>query len=178
MSMTGTETPSGARDAALADLRRAVAALTPHIDTPDQRADLALIEDAVARLSMLRPTAPHSLGDFDPSRLSHLLQLTGPDLAHELLARLTEDLITTRETLDIGAATADWTRLREGSHVLISLAGSVGALSLQAMAERLNAISHRQEVEALSTLMPALTDELFALIALVRATPSPFGTSS
>lgn len=65
-------------------------------------------------------------------------------MAIELLARLTEDLIAT-DTLETGAAVADWKRLREGSHALISLAGSVGALSLQSMSEDLNAVAHRQD---------------------------------
>lgn len=161
----------------LQDLRRAVDALRPHLDTADQKADLILIEDAITRLSQPAPEIAVGLGEFDPSRLGHLLDLTGPDLAVELLARLTEDLVATQHTLETGAASADWTRLREGSHVLISLAGSVGALSLHAMSETLNAIAHRQDSAALHALMPPLRSELAALIRLVRATRPPNGTA-
>jgi HPt (histidine-containing phosphotransfer) domain-containing protein len=168
---------SDLRDAALADLQRAAAAARPYLDTPDQRADLELIEDAVARLSRPRTPDARGLHDFDPSRLGHLLDLTGPELAHELLQRLVEDLTATQETLDIGTATADWKRLREGSHVLISLSGSVGAYSLQGMAESLNATAHRQDQGALPALMPAINGELLALIALVRATKLPDGAA-
>jgi HPt (histidine-containing phosphotransfer) domain-containing protein len=171
-------TAAESRETALAELWRAIAALKPHLDAPDQRADLLLIEEASARLSRPFVAPVAGLREFDASRLSHLLDLTGPDLAQELLARLTEDLTTTRDTLDQGAASADWKRLREGSHVLISLAGSVGALSLQAMAEGLNAIAHRQDVEALPALMPALTAELRALIALIRSTQAPDGPAA
>ena len=158
----------------LQDLRRAVEALRPHLETPDQQAELFVIEDALARLSAPRATAA-PLGDFDPSRLSHLLDITGPELAVELLARLTEDLTATRDLLETGAAEADWKHLREGSHVLISLSGSVGALSLQAMSEELNAIAHRQDRSALDALMPPLTGELATLIQLIRATRPPLG---
>jgi len=161
----------------LQDLRRAVDALRPHLDTADQKADLFLIEDAIARLSQPLPEMSGGLGEFDPSRLGHLLDLTGPDLAVELLARLTEDLLATQDALESGAANADWKRLREGSHVLISLAGSVGALSLQAMSETLNAIAHRQDGDALDAVMPPLRGELAALIRLVRATRPPNGTA-
>jgi HPt (histidine-containing phosphotransfer) domain-containing protein len=162
--------------AALDDLGRAVAALRPHLDTSDQRADVTLIEEAIARLS--RNPAPDTSGlrDFDASRLSHLLDLTGPDLARELLMRLSEDLTNALETLEAGAATDDWKRLREASHVLISLSGSVGAFSLQTMAEGLNAIAHRQDHVALPTIMPSLTGELMALIAFVRTTKAPDGS--
>lgn len=160
----------------LQDLRRAVEALRPHLLAVDQLADLSLIEAAVSRLSAPFPAAT-VLAQFDPNCLEHLLTITGPGLAGELLARLTEDLTATQELLDTGAETADWKRLREGSHVLISLSGSVGALSLQAMSESLNAIAHQQDRTALDTLMPPLSGELAALIQLIRATRPPNGTA-
>lgn len=162
---------------AIADLRHAVQALRPLLSTPEDQADLALIEDATARLS--RPSAPTSTGiaDFDPSRLAGLLQITGPDLAPELLARLTEDLSTTQSTLLAAAPNADWKRMREASHVLISLSGSVGAFSLQAMSEALNAVAHTQDRETLAALMPPLDAELTALIRFVRATRAANGST-
>lgn len=166
---------SDARSRALEDLRQAVEALRPHLATPDQQAALFLIDEAVARLTDPGQAGLTGLMDFDASRLSHLLDITGPDLAVELLARLTEDLTTTQGTLILGAETADWTRLREGSHVLISLAGSVGALSLQMMAESLNDIAHRQDRKAVAKLMPPLETELASLIQLIRATQPPNG---
>lgn len=166
------------RAGAIADLRRAVQTLRPLLDSPDDRADLFLIEDAVSRLA--RPPAAQATGiaDFDPSRLASLLQITGPELAAELLARLTEDLTATQDTLSAGAATADWKRLREGSHVLISLSGSVGALSLQALSESLNTVAHAQDRDGLASLMPPLDGELAALIRLIRATRVPTGTAA
>jgi len=158
----------------LQDLRRAVDALRPHLLAADQRAELSLIEDAVSRLSA-PPPASAGLAEFNPTCLQNLFTITGPGLAAELLARLTEDLTATQDLLKTGAAIADWKRLREGSHVLISLAGSVGALSLQAMSENLNAIAHRQDEAALDALMPPLTAELAILIQLIRDTRPPFG---
>lgn len=168
------DAPTDPLEGPLQDLRRAVRALRPHLETTDQKADLLVIEDAVARLSQPHAAAP-SLADFDPSRLSHLMEITGPDLAVELLARLTEDLTSTQDLLATGSASFDWKRLREGSHVLISLSGSVGALSLQAMSENLNAIAHRQDRDAVVALMPPLTSELDALIRLIRTTRLPLG---
>ncbi|RYI29168.1 MAG: hypothetical protein EON48_05625 [Acetobacteraceae bacterium] len=158
-------------------LRRAIDALRPHLTTPDQLAELYVIEDACSRLSMPRPALSKALGDFDPSRLAHLLEITGPSLGPELLSRLTDDLTATQDLLETGAPSQDWKRLREGSHVLISLSGSVGALSLQAMSESLNAIAHRQDREALDAVMPPLTGELVALIQLIRATRPPQETA-
>jgi hypothetical protein len=177
--MTRADTSASApRGGALSELRRAIQALRPHLFTADDQADLFLIEEAAARLA--QPKAPTATGiaDFDPTRLAHLLQITGPDLAPELLARLTEDLTTTQDSLAVGDKTADWKRLREASHVLISLSGSVGALSLQAMSESLNAIAHAQDRDALSAMMPPLSAELSALIRLIRATRAPNGSAA
>lgn len=161
----------------LQNLRRAVDALRPHLGTPEQQAELYVIEDALARLSAPRSKSATGLADFDPSRLSHLLEITGPAVGPELLARLIEDLTTTQAVLESGADTQDWKQLREGSHVLISLSGSVGALSLQAMSENLNAAAHRQDAGAIDTLIPPLTVELVLLIQLIRATRPPEGAA-
>jgi HPt (histidine-containing phosphotransfer) domain-containing protein len=169
--MTGTDAKARAMD----QLRHAIDALRPHLTTPDHQAALFLIEETAMRLGEGQPAGPVGLMEFDASRLAHLLDITGPALAVELLARLTEDLTTTQSTLSQGAVTADWKRLREGSHVLISLAGSVGALSLQTMAEGLNALAHQQDRDALAALMPSLEGELASLIALIRATQPPQG---
>ena len=173
-SMTRSSPVTAApRAGAIADLRRAVQVLRLHLTAPGDLADLAVIEDAVARLSQPPEQATAGIADFDASRLAHLLQITGPNLAPELLARLTEDLTTTQDSLTTGDETGDWKRLREASHVLISLSGSVGALSLQAMAESLNALAHTQDRDGISAQMPPLDAELTALIRLIRATRAP-----
>lgn len=163
-------TSATSRSEALSDLRQAVHAFSGFAETPAHRADLALIEEAIARLAAAASSAPVEIREFDPSRLAHLMDLTGPDLAQELLVRLTEDLAGVLEVVENERVAGDWKRLREATHVLISLSGSVGALSLQAMAEALNAAAHRQDQDASVAILPALTQELQALIAYVRAT--------
>jgi HPt (histidine-containing phosphotransfer) domain-containing protein len=175
-------TPEGSiaadpRSGALSDLRRAVQALRLLVRSPDDLAELSVIDAALLRLSQPARSTGIGIADFDPTRLAGLLQITGPELAPELLARLTEDLTNTQDTLTAAAPSADWKRLREGSHVLISLAGSVGALSLQALSESLNAMAHAQDSDALVDLMPPLDAELAALIRLIRATRPPIGTA-
>jgi HPt (histidine-containing phosphotransfer) domain-containing protein len=175
--MTRTEPRVDARTKALRGLRLALDALRPHIETPADEADLLLIEEAMNRLSQSYIGTASGIADFDPARLGHLLQITGPELGPELLARLTEDLLATQEMLATGYEGSDWKRLREGSHVLISLSGSVGALSLQVMAESLNALAHAQDHDAIGALMPPMSGELSALIRLIRATRAPTGTA-
>lgn len=164
------------RLAALADLGRAIAALAPHLHSPEDKATLSRLKEEVARLS--RPANPPSgLQDFDPTRFQRLIDLAGPAMAGTLLVHLADDLARCRTLALTGSRDQNWDALRESSHILISLAGSVGALSLQAMAETLNTAAHAQEVTATRALIPALVGELDALIALVRATPAPAGNA-
>jgi HPt (histidine-containing phosphotransfer) domain-containing protein len=171
--MTLPDSPAAtARSLALDDLRRAAQGFAKFVETSDHRAELALIDAAIARLGKVPQHMAVEIRDFDPSRLAHLMELTGPDLAQELLARLTEDLSGVLEVVERDKVSGDWKRLREATHVLISLSGSIGALSLQAMAETLNATAHRQDQAESDAILPALAQELQALIAYVSVTQS------
>ena len=171
-------TPPSGKLEALSGLYQAVAAVRPFLTTSDEQAALQLIEETMMRLADSAPSLASGLKQFDATRLHHLLQITGPELAAELLARLTEDLTATEAKLAKGAGDLDWKALREGSHVLISLSGSVGAISLQEMAESLNAIAHARDHGALDRLMPPLAGELAVLIRLIRSTKPPEGSAA
>jgi hypothetical protein len=164
---------NASRQAALADLARAIAALAPHLDRPEDHGTLARLQAEVSRLMQPADPGPKGLKDFDPTRLQRLLDLTGPAMAGTLLLHLADDLARCRDLTLSGAAGENWGALRDGSHILISLAGSAGALSLQAMAEALNTAAHARDMGSAKSVIPSLVLELDALIALVRATPVP-----
>jgi HPt (histidine-containing phosphotransfer) domain-containing protein len=109
---------------------------------------------------------------FDDTRLRRLLALVGPAMAQGLLDQLATDLAQCQATIAQGARAGDWTALREASHDLISLAGSVGADALHGMAAQLNAAAHDRDLQAVDRLLPDLNPDLAALIALVCATPA------
>ncbi len=161
------------RRRAIADLDRAVAALGPHLHSADDQATLARLRAEVVRLTRPADPAPSGLRDFDPTRFQRLLDLTGPAMAGTLLLHLADDLVRCRGLALSGVDGQNWDALREGSHILISLAGSAGALSLQAMAEALNTAAHARDQTMAQSVIPDLVTELDALIALVRATPVP-----
>ncbi len=162
-----------ARKTALDDLFHAVSALAPHLHSADDQAILSRLRADVARLARPGFQSTPGLHDFDPTRFQRLIDLTGPALAGTLLLQLADDLGRCRTLALTGAEDLNWDALRESSHILISLAGSVGALSLQAMAETLNTAAHGQDATEARQLTPVLVAELDALIALVRATPAP-----
>lgn len=119
----------------------------------------------------LDPPALHPNGPaapLDHAGLDHLLELAGPDTASDLLNRLISDLQVVQHGLVEAAARADWASLRDHSHVLISLAGVVGAQALHAAAVRLNQLGHRMDQAALDRLLPGTLRAIETLIAQLR----------
>jgi HPt (histidine-containing phosphotransfer) domain-containing protein len=163
------------RTTALADLDRAIAGLEATPLSPRDSEDVAQLRKIARRLA--GPDTP-ALQSFDPVRFRNLLDLAGPKMAGELLAQLASDLDRCRTQARHGAAARDWGALRASSHVLISLAGSVGALSLQAMAERLHLAATLGSGEPGHALVTSMILELDGLIALVQSTPAPAGDSA
>jgi hypothetical protein len=113
---------------------------------------------------------------FDPGRLRQLLDLVGPTEARAFLAQLDRDLSDCAGQLSAAAARQDWAQLRDGSHVLMSLAGSAGALALQSRAEALNTAAHDRNAAVLAEIYSHIAPDLNRLIDLVRATPDPFAS--
>jgi hypothetical protein len=111
---------------------------------------------------------------FDPDRLRRLVDLVGPMEARAFLTQLDRDLSDCARQIAAATVRQDWTVLREASHVLMSLAGSTGALALQSQAEALNAAAHDRDAVTLTGLYGQLAPDLTRLIDLVRATPDPF----
>jgi two-component system aerobic respiration control sensor histidine kinase ArcB len=111
---------------------------------------------------------------FDPDRLRRLLDLVGPTEADSFLAQLDRDLSGCARNIARATDRQDWIMLREASHVLISLAGSAGAVALQSLAEDLNAAANARNLTSAAELATALAPDLDRLIAVVRTMPNPF----
>ncbi len=106
---------------------------------------------------------------FDRDRFQRLLDLIGPSETPAFLTQLAQDLSGCADTIARGATRNDWESLRAASHVLISLAGAVGALSLQSLAEQLNVAATDGDATAMTALLGDLDGDLSALLLLVRA---------
>ncbi|WP_232520628.1 hypothetical protein [Rhodobacter sp. CZR27] len=128
----------------------------------------ALVDQAVSLLTeeaMTEPASPPACIDED--RFSRLLEIAGPDTADELVDRLHLDLKHTRERLDEAMAAADWAEVRAQTHVLVSLAGTVGASELQRMAEALNGAAHLRDHDSAQAIRSELLGRLDGLLAFV-----------
>lgn len=113
---------------------------------------------------------------FDPDRLRRLLDIVGPTEARAFLTQLDRDLTDCARHLAAATLRQDWSALREASHVLMSLAGSAGALGLQDQAQALNSAAHDRNGDAMAQVYGHVAPDLTRLIDVVRATPDPFAS--
>ena len=149
------EATLGPDAAAAAELRLSFTELCGHVD----RAMRLLTGDAIEE-------PPEGAG-LDEERLDRLLEIAGPETAAELLHRLHLDLRLSGDRLARGLDLDDWAEVRAQTHVLVSLAGTVGAVELQRLCEALNAAAHRQAADAADALARELFGRLDALAAYV-----------
>ncbi|MDO9523933.1 MAG: response regulator [Gemmobacter sp.] len=132
---------------------------------------------AIARVLARSMDAPPpedipALGDDAPvmvlSHFERLMEVAGPESGPELLRRLQEDLRHVERRTVAALSDPDWSELRSQTHVLIALAGAVGAQRLQHCAESLNAAAHRrdgQELDRRAPQMMSLLDDLIHFVS-------------
>ncbi len=106
---------------------------------------------------------------LDHARFAALMEVAGPDGRAELLERLDEDLRAVRAALDIAVPDKTIGEIRAQTHILIALAGAVGADRLARLAEVLNIAAKRQRLEDFAGLYGPCRAELGDLITHVAA---------
>jgi hypothetical protein len=111
---------------------------------------------------------PVPLSGFDPAQLERLLALAGPADRAALLHRLTLDLEHLRDRLARLALPADWLVLRAQTHVLVAIAGAVGAERLRILTDALNDMAHQGHRAAALRLLPQVLDGIDHLLGFVR----------
>ena len=101
---------------------------------------------------------------MDNSRLDQLLALAGPAEAGELLIRLEQDLARCGSALAAALAQGDRISVRAETHVLLAVAGAIGAVGLAEDARSLNTTAH-----GAGDFSPALTRRIAQDIAALQA---------
>ena len=104
----------------------------------------------------------------DQQVFNALHETIGSDAFSELLGKLTEDLADVQRRLISGVAEQDISKIRSASHVLVSLAGAVGATPLQETAQHLNSAAHAGDFESIAKFQKtslALLDELTVFLS-------------
>lgn len=153
---------------ASADLQTALRHLPP--DTPGRCAADRLARLLDRALPLLDPhlPAPETLA-MDEARFFRLLEMAGSDTGPELVDRLQSDLLTVESALQraLPEVPPDWAEIRAQTHVLVALAGAVGAIGLQHLAEEMNSLAHRQDGTAIAAREAPLFAGLSALLRFV-----------
>jgi hypothetical protein len=85
---------------------------------------------------------------IDHATFDGLLALAGPEVAPELLRQLSADLAGVATALSAALGQGDPPLVRAQTHILMALAGSVGAMPLYVAAERLNRAAHTGDANA------------------------------
>ncbi len=86
----------------------------------------------------------------------------------ELLEKLTADIGSAGDRIASGIETSDLDKVRAGSHVLISVAGAVGAFHLQDLAQCLNSAGHAADTTQVERTGSALLKEAEQVLAFVQ----------
>ncbi|MEL7463700.1 MAG: response regulator [Pseudomonadota bacterium] len=97
-----------------------------------------------------------------------LAQSMGAAGLRTLLRKAEEDLETAGNQIEMAAETGDVVLMRGASHVVISVAGSVGGVRLQRQAEALNRLAHIEELAAAAVLAGEIRKELDGVLTFIR----------
>ncbi|WP_118137163.1 response regulator [Oceanicella sp. SM1341] len=120
-----------------------------------------------------RPEAGVEDAVVDRGVFDALAETIGPDGMHELLTKVQEDLERVAAGITEGIRTRDAGTVRARTHILISVAGAVGASGVQHLAEELNSAAHRDDWETISDLGTRAVGSITDLIDFVAGQRAP-----
>jgi CheY-like chemotaxis protein len=103
-----------------------------------------------------------------------LTEAIGPEATEELLDKVRDDLNAVREEIATASAAGEMGGVRRATHILISIAGAVGAVGLQELAERINGLANSEETEVVRELSAEALTELARLLDFVSEKAGAF----
>lgn len=130
-------------------------------------ADMVLVKpvtSATELVAALYAPAPEA------AAFAHLLDIAGAEMANTLIAQFQNDLRDVQIKLTAAFAEPDWATLRGASHVLIALAGTAGALALEAAARCLNQSANDNDSAGLDEYGPSVQNGLASLLRFMDQT--------
>jgi CheY-like chemotaxis protein len=109
---------------------------------------------------------------IDEATYSALVAAIGPETMGELLDKVVADLLAAQRDLaaaiEAPGSEPDSARIRSASHILISVAGAIGAVRLAACARELNALAHTDAADRIATTTQACIGEIDAAVGFAR----------
>ena len=105
---------------------------------------------------------------IDQNTYDTLADAIGPVAMTELLARVNLDIQAARDRLGAALDPLDLSAIRSVTHILISVADAVGALSVQERARQINAACHQNDAATMEHDFPGLLNEIDRALEYVR----------
>jgi two-component system, OmpR family, aerobic respiration control sensor histidine kinase ArcB len=135
----------------------------------------ALIKESLSHCASLEQylgrlvgAASDSEATVDLQVFERLMVLAGPTTMLELLDQLLIDLHAAQKAIAQAGPQLDWQILRNQCHVLIAVAGSIGALPVLQNSEKLQSTAHAENAADAALQIKSLLRRLQVLIAFVQ----------
>ncbi len=117
-----------------------------------------------------RPPAPSpSEAGIDARIFEQLSRSIGPAAIAELLRKMDRDVLDVRQRIAAALPGRETQPLREATHILVAVAGSMGAVKLQNDAQCLNSAAHTGDYAEMERLGRVVISEIDLLRAFIRS---------
>ncbi|MEM6906500.1 MAG: response regulator [Pseudomonadota bacterium] len=107
--------------------------------------------------------------EFNTQLYATLQSSLGPEDMQELLKKVQADVEASRETIIHGLRLMDFRVIRTATHVLISVAGAVGAVRLQTLARQINGAANTQDDAEIRATGPEMLAEIERVLRFVAS---------
>lgn len=117
------------------------------------------------------PAAPDEVAEpeIDNAAWAGLEAAVGADAFGQLLGKVDGDIAAAHARLEAAVPAGDIRELREATHILMAVAGAIGAVGLQSLAERLNRAAHAEDDADIAALGSDILSEGARVLDYVRA---------
>lgn len=128
----------------------------------------------IARRQPAQPEPPAAPAEgsgpvIDMPTFDALCQAIGPEMMAELLDKVISDLVSAQAQMSAALPELDRAVIRSTSHILISVAGALGAVRLQACARTLNGSAQGEATEVVAGGVRRCIAEIDSAVAFARA---------
>jgi CheY-like chemotaxis protein len=131
-------------------------------------AHVARVRSAVAPPPYAEARASDADPVIDRAIYDALCEAIGADTMAELLDKVVADLLEAQQALAAALEDVQCAPIRSASHILISVAGAIGAVRLQNGARELNALAHTEATDRIAAATRRCIGDIEAAIAFTR----------
>lgn len=133
----------------------------------------AEVRSIVQRRSVAAAAAAGNAGtrgpEIDRATYDALASAVGQDAFSDLLSKVDGDMTDAYGRMTRAISESDMSELRAATHILMSVAGAIGAVGLQGMAQRLNRAAHEDDEATIRDVGASAIGEGKRVISFVRS---------